>query len=164
MKLIPLTQGQFAIIDDEWFEELIKYKWHARWSPDAGTFYATRNIKIRTGVRRTIQMHRVILNAPKGIKVDHRDGVGTNNLLTNIRLAPGNGNDYNRGKNSNNSSGFKGVTWDNYSKKWKANIMVNRRQKSLGRHLHILNAALAYNEAALKIHGEFAYQNPIWGK
>jgi hypothetical protein len=61
----------------------------------------------------------------------------------------------------NNTSGFKGVTWDKSRSKWKAHIHIERKIKNLGRFDSPEEAAIAYNEAALKYFGEFAFLNTI---
>jgi hypothetical protein len=78
-KLIPLTQGKFAIVDAEDYERLSKYKWHV----DKGdsTYYAARGI-----VGKNFRMHREILNAPEGLVVDHRNHNGLDNRKKNLRL------------------------------------------------------------------------------
>ena len=159
MKEIPLTQGQVALVPDEWFDELNKHKWHANWDSVAKTFYVIRTE--RHPVRRTIPMHRVILNAPPGVHVDHCDGNGLNNCPPNIRLDLERRNNQNRGIQKNNTSGFKGVFWRNDMMKWTAKIRVNYRLLHLGIFEDITDAAKAYNEAAIKYHKDFAVLNVI---
>lgn len=162
MRLIPLTQGQFAMVDDDRFEELIKVKWQALWAERSKTFYAVHNSWNMVKQKHELFiMHRVILNAPEGIEVDHRDKNGLNNLISNIRLATTSQNQCNRGKASNNKSGFKGVSWEKKARKWRAEIAINGKNFSLGNFNRKSHAILAYNEAALRLHGEFAYQNVI---
>lgn len=164
LKEIPLSQSQVTLVLEEHYDELSKHKWYALWSPNPGTFYAVRNgPKIKGEKRDNIKMHRVILNAPKGVQVDHRDGNGLNNYPPNIRLASASGNSRNIGIPKHNTSGFKGVTWDKQHQKWRAMIRINKRNKHIGRFDKdcILDAARAYNEAALKYHGEFACLNVI---
>jgi hypothetical protein len=67
----------------------------------------------------------------------------------------------NRVKNINNSSGYKGVSFNNSSKKWRAQIWLNSKSYHLGLFIDPIDAARAYNEAALKYHGEFAHLNKI---
>jgi hypothetical protein len=158
MREMPTSQFQVALVPDEWFEELSKHKWHADWSKDAQTFYAARH-EVVSGKRRKIYMHRVILNAPKGIKVDHKDGNGLNNCPPNIRLAPGGANQQNMRKPRTNTSGFKGVTWHKDCQKWLAQINFDRQHFNLGVFETKEEAARARDRAALKYHGEFATLN-----
>ena len=84
MKNIPLTKNLYSTVDDSDFEELSRYSWRAL--KGDGTFYAARSYRVN-GHQKTMLMHRQILNAPKGIPVDHvinRDGL--DNRRGNIRL------------------------------------------------------------------------------
>jgi hypothetical protein len=156
MKTIPLTQGKFAVVDDEDFEWLSALgKWCA-WSPykDKRTFYATR------GRGKGGTMGRQILGAEPG-EVDYKDRSGLNNTRANLRISSHAGNGQNRGKTIKNTSGWKGVTWDRARKRWKAMITANNQIFNLGRFDSALAAAKAYNSAAQALHGEFAWLNPI---
>lgn len=167
LKEIPLTQGQVALVLEDDYDELNEHKWYALWSPNPRTFYAVRNgLKIKGEKRLHFTMHRVILNAPKGVQVDHRDGNGLHNYPPNIRLTSASGNCRNIGIPRHNNSGYKGVSWETESKKWLAGINITltgskKRHINLGRYMNILDAARAYNAAALKYHGEFACLNVI---
>lgn len=160
MKQISLTQGQFALVPDEFFEELNKYKWNAHWDPESKNFYAVRRDNSKKG-RPTIRMHRVIMKTPKWMQVDHKDGNGLNNQLDNLRNAPQCCNQWNTGIRSTNTSGFKGVCWHKCFRKWYARIWVDRKRISLGLFDFSIDAAEAWNKAALLYHGEFAFQNKL---
>jgi HNH endonuclease len=160
MRYIPLTQGQFTIVRDCWFEELSKYKWFAL--KVKNTFYACRRERgTHFGKRGTILMHRVITSAPEGMEVDHRDRNGLNNDDDNLRLVPHMKNAWNRRMLSTNTSGFKGVWWSKRRSKWCAEILENNRKHILGFFVLKIDAAFAYNKAALLYHGEFASLNII---
>jgi len=81
MKLIKLTQGKFAQVDDEDFEELNKFKWYAHRPKKGNTFYAVRHTRKPSGrgKQTTLQMHRVIMGVHNETVSDHRDGDGLNN-------------------------------------------------------------------------------------
>lgn len=159
MRLIRLTQGHFSMVPDDNFDELNKHKWMARWSKKSQTFYAVRHVP---GSRQKFfLMLRVILSAPYGIEVDHRDGNGLNNDLDNIRLATKSRNMSNRGPTKKNTSGFKGVYWCKNVKKWRVKIGSEGKLIHLGLYSEILDAAKAANDAALRYHGEFAHLNLI---
>lgn len=158
MKKIPLTQGKFAIVDDEDYERLIK---NGKWCI-AGT-YAIRGVKT-LGLRKTrtmTYMHRFILNAPKNMQVDHINGDRLDNRKCNLRICSPAQNSVNRGKNKNNKSGYKGVCWDSNAEKWRAYINVNYKKVHLGLFTCPIEAARRYNEAAIKHHGDFAQLNQI---
>ena len=124
-KLIELTKGQFAIVDDSDYEYLSKFKWYAK--ERKHTWYAAR----RSGLSE-VRMHRVILNVGAGIEVDHINGNGLDNRRANLRPVTKSENAQNRMPRGNSASGFKGVYLRSDGKKWQASIMVNRKQIFLG--------------------------------
>jgi hypothetical protein len=158
MKLIPLTQGQFAKVDDEDFEMLIKWKWCAVWNSYTKTFYATKGINRENSVR---YMHRLIMGAKKGQQVDHIHHDTLDNRRSELRISLPSENKQNSGKQKDNTSGYKGVSWDKRDKKWRTTITKNRVQHSIGYFNTKEDAAKAYDEAAKKYHGEFAFINKI---
>ena len=99
-RLIPLSQGQFAIVDAADYDELSKYNWYAVKAPN--TFYAVRH----DPQGKTILMHRVILNAPDHLSVDHIDRDGRNNTRSNLRPCTHAQNMRNRPPNRNSSSKY----------------------------------------------------------
>lgn len=82
MQEIKLTRGLVTQVDDWWFEELNQYKWFA--AKDLHTYYAKRWSSTSNGKRHNICMHRVIMNTPKGMEVDHGDFNGLNNQEHNL--------------------------------------------------------------------------------
>jgi len=155
MKQIPLSQGKFAVVDDEDFEILNQHKWSALKCKNK--FYAKRRLTLPGGNQKTILMHRVIIGlADTKILCDHRDGNGLNNQKHNLRACSHSENLSNRGANSNNTSGHKGVSWNKYCKKWEAYIKKDGKKKNLGLFADIQDAARAYDAAAKIYFGEFA--------
>ncbi len=156
MKEIPLTQGLVAIVDDEDYESLSAYKWCAAFAANTNSFYAIRNGRgsSKRG-RGTIRMHRIILDAPAGIQVDHANGNTLDNRRNNIRLATRNDNNRNRKLSKTNTSGYKGVCRDS-TNTWKAQITVNDTNIYLGSFPSRESAYEAYCQAARNYHGEFA--------
>lgn len=92
---------------------------------------------------------------PEG-QIDHIDGDPSNNRIENLRVATNAQNGRNRGANSRNKSGWKGVSWDEPRKKWVAQIGVDGKCVHLGRFNDIKEAAEAYMFAALELHGDYA--------
>ena len=109
---------------------------------------------------KNIRMHRLLLNFPN-CKVDHRNGNGLNNCRYNLRLSTDSQNSMNTGKRTNNTSGYKGVHFRKDNKKYVAHITSNYKRHHLGCFHTARQAAIAYNQASLQYHGEFAYQNKL---
>ncbi|NBW20194.1 MAG: hypothetical protein EBR82_70720 [Caulobacteraceae bacterium] len=162
MKKIALTQGQFAIVDDEDFEELNQVKWCA--SRDGNTFYALRKGPRNKGQRKSIKMHRYILGLtdPK-IFVDHINGNGLDNRRQNLRLCNNQQNQKNQRnrKNQKNRVDFKGVYFDEDIQKYSVSITIEAEKINLGFFSNPIEAAKTYNEAALKLFGQYAQLNEL---
>jgi len=89
-------------------------------------------------------------------QIDHIDGDKLNNRIANLREATMQQNNRNKRVQSNNSSGYKGASWDGHLGKWRAYIYVSRRRIYLGLYPSAAEAHRAYCEAAMRHHGEFA--------
>ena len=165
MKEIKLSQqgknkGKFiALVDDEDFEYLNKFRWCA--SKDRNTFYAQRNLRVN-GKQKTQKMHKLIMgdNLEKPM-IDHRDGNGLNNQRSNLRHCTNKENGGNRKQSNNSNSPYKGVHLHHRKRKWYATINANGKIKFLGMFVSDIDAALAYNKAALEAYGSFARLNII---
>lgn len=154
-KAIPLTQEKFAIVDESDYEFLMQWRWHAQKSTN--TWYVCRKQRLPSGRYSFLTIHRLLLDAPEGIEVDHINFNGLDNRRTNLRLATHRQNRRNQKLRRDNTSGFKGV--GRYREKWIARIVVNGKHIHLGLFERVEDAARAYNEAALLLHGEFASLN-----
>lgn len=157
-KYINLTQGKQAIVDDEDFESLLRYKWHT--NKNNNTHYAIHAYKDKkTKKSKKIKMHRLIMNPTKHQEIDHKDGDGLNNQRSNLRICTGSQNNMNSKKRKNCSSKFKGVCWTRNDKKWRTRIIVDKKEIALGCFLKEIEAAKAYDKAAVKYFGDFARLN-----
>lgn len=154
MKEIPLTQGYVAVVDDEDYERVMQHKWHATVAKSTGrhTVYARASL----GHTGSTSLHRFVLNAPKGMQVDHKDHDGLNCRRDNLRLATIGQNRANTQPSSRNTSGHTGVMLDKRGK-WAARIRPGGKQYRLGTFVNKSDADAAYKEAAKKYYGEFAY-------
>lgn len=158
MKEIPLTRGKVAIVSDRDHEWLSQFKWQALRGYKE-TFYAAHAVRPKDGKRGVMYMHRLILDAPGGMQVDHINGDGLDNRRQNLRLATNAENRRNSRIPADNTSGCKGVYWSNTERKWQAQISINGQTRYIGRFDFLLEAALAYDRAAMKHYGAFASLN-----
>jgi len=153
-KLIPLTQDKFAIVDADDYDRLCKYKWYA--AKKRRNYYAKR--RCPHGI---VAMHRVILNAPRGLVVDHINHNGLDNRKENLRLCTVAQNCRNARPctRPNQWSKYKGVTFHKRRKHFMAAIRYNRKKYFLGYFKNQIDAAKAYDKKARELFGEFAYLN-----
>jgi len=150
MKLIKLTRGLFAQVDDSDYDWLIEWKWCAL--KVKHTYYAVRVV---WPSKKMLLMHRVIMNTPEGVLTDHQDHNGLNCQRYNMRNATHSQNRMN--SNPKGRSKYLGVSYD--GNRPIAQIWTNGKKIHLGSFLTEVAAALAYNKAAIKYHGEFANLN-----
>jgi hypothetical protein len=159
MKQIPLTKGQFALVDDEDFECLNQFKWHAIKCPT--TYYACRkDYNKETKKEKSLLMHRFILGLTDlKIQGDHIDHNGLNNQRYNLRPSTGAQNARNKKAIKGTSSDYKGVYWCKAMNKWKATIKINQKSIHLGYFDDEIECAKAYDKKAIELFGEFAWLN-----
>jgi hypothetical protein len=158
MKEIKLTQGKVALVDDDDFERLNQFKWHA--SKEGNNFYAKRTPCVNK-IKKVIIMHREIINALPGEDVDHKDGNSLNNLRENLRLCNQAENVRNSKIRKDNISGYRGVSLFTKRNKFQAIIHFKKKSFWLGYFSSPIDAAIAYNQAAIQHFGEFARLNKI---
>lgn len=158
MKQIPLTQGKFALVDDDVYEYLNQWKWFA--ARCFGIFYAQRNERTSSS-RKTIHIHRVVVNAPEGMIVDHINGNGLDNCRSNLRICSFSQNSKNMKKHSRNKTGYKGVSVKagKKARKYQVFIGCDSDHKFLGYFDSAIDAARAYDKKAIELFGEFARLN-----
>ena len=162
MKLIQLTKGYFAKVDDEDYQELSKLKWFFHIGIGKKVKYARTIFTVSTNKRSTTSMHRFIMKAKKGQIIDHIDGDGLNNQKSNLRFVTNSQNCMNRGAISKSKTGFRGVTVKvnkDGSLMYIANVYVKRKNIYLGTFKTGIEAAEAYNKVVVKYRGKFAVLN-----
>lgn len=154
MKLIPLTQNKFAIVDDTDYDWLNQWKW----------FSLNKKYAAKMDKRNMILMHRFIMNVDKPKEIDHIDFNGFNNQRFNLRICSHSENIYHTRRFKNNTSGYKGVRLFNYDgreKQWQAYICPKNKFIHIGYFSTKEEAAIAYNEMAIKYYKKYSQLNKI---
>lgn len=151
---IKLTKGKFALVDSEDYAELNKYDWQII-EDRSGNFYA-----VRIDSSRIVRMHRQVMNYPAGDIIDHKNGDGLNNTRRNLRIVTVSQNARNCRKTLKKcSSKYKGVSLNINENRWVAYITYKRKRIHLGYFDSEIDAARAYDAAAKKYFGDFAWLN-----
>jgi hypothetical protein len=152
-----------VIIDDDVKDFLCDYLETYGWYVDSNGYCVRTNSS--NGKKKSIKLHRLIagmyfgLYAINGKLIDHKNGNKLDNRISNLRICTQAENMRNREKQDNNSSGFKGVTWNKTANKWQAQITVNRKFIYLGLYSDKSEAARIYDLASEKHHKQFAKLN-----
>ena len=183
--IIESKHGTFTVLyDAEDHDKASDHRWYVRLDsnhkfyvytsilhPDGGWYYrpggsvacSSRGKRDRRGERErsrtSLPMHRLIMDAPKGMDIDHINGNPLDNRKSNLRICTRAENMRNRGAQKNNTSGYKGVGWCKHRKKWHAQIKHNGKQIYIGRYKDKEEAARAYDAKAKELHGEYAHLN-----
>jgi hypothetical protein len=152
---LEVAGGYTILLDAADLPKVAGRAWHVhRYGPDA--LYATA-----ASPEGTIYLHRLIMDAPKGMQVDHINGNGLDCRRSNMRLTTHKQNHQNVRGNARNTSGFKGVRWKKDHHTWEARIKTDGRTRHLGYFPTPEDAAEAYNRAAVQLFGEYANLNQV---
>jgi len=159
---IPLTRGAYAVVDADLYEWLMQRDWHAVNSPSGLYAVSHTNSKgVKLGFK-IVSMHAEIIGYRLDKFVDHKNGDTLDDRRSNLRKSTCSQSAMNRKIRSDNSSGYKGVSWHEYN--WRVTVSVRQRKITVGTFKDVVEAAKAYDMAALKYHGEFASLNfPVAG-
>jgi hypothetical protein len=154
-----MAQPQYAKVHPANYERLLKYEWFCK--KGKNSFYARRHVPTGKGGKETlIYMHQEVIKVPKGMVVDHINHDGMDNREANLRAATYSQNLCNRKKRSGSKySKYKGVSWKKVNRKWVARIGFEKKEMHLGYFHTEIEAAKAYDRAAIKYHAEFASLN-----
>lgn len=153
MKLIKLGSGGKTMVDDEDYENLKDSKWYV-----AHNGYVVKGIYNKmTQKTRSQFMHRVIMNTPNGMFTDHINHNKLDNRKCNLRICTRSGNQMNRKVSKNNKSGHKGVSWNKWARKWRAQISKNGKTYLGGYYDDVKEASKVYQQKAKELFGEFNY-------
>jgi len=158
-RLIPMAQPKYAKVDPGDYERLRKHEWLVR--KGGKSFYARRRVPTgKSGKEKLVYMHQMVIKVPEGMVADHINHDGMDNRSSNLRAATYSQNLYNRKKRSGaKQSKYKGIYWRKKVRKWQASITCNKKRIDLGYYRDEIEAAKAYDRAAIKYHGEFACLN-----
>ncbi len=147
-----------AIIDKNDFAKVQEFTgvWYASWDKGIKSFYVYGNIKL-VEKRTRISLHRYITDCKSGMLVDHINHDTLDNTRTNLRMVTASVNCQNRLMQLNNKSGFRGVSWDKESKKWRSQIKLNNKKYNLGRFDDKNKAAEVVHNARIKLMPGYVY-------
>lgn len=144
---IPLTRGQFSLVDRDSAESLCSVNWQAHWCRSVRGFYA-RTSKIVGGKKTLYLMHRQVLSCSTGFTPDHLNRNTLDNRLSNLRRANKSEQAVNRRRQSNNTSGYKGVSFDSHTGRWRSYAYRNGSMLYFGLHDTAEMASIARGELA----------------
>lgn len=154
---IELTNGGFALVDDEDFEMLSKFSW--RGHNNGRMTYASAYLGGGRKNGRKGYMHRLIMNAQKGQMIDHKNRDGLDNRRENLRFTDRKGNEGNSRPRLDSRSKYKGVFFSQENQKWVAQGKRNGKTKHLGTYKTEELAALAFDKSARDYYKDFAFLN-----
>lgn len=144
-----MKNGHICLFDLEDYDKIKEYHWHKN-----SNGYAVCNIQ-RNNEWITISIHRLVMDAPDGVEIDHIHGNKLDNRKSELRIVAQSDNKKNRSINTNNTSGYKGVSWNKNKQKWVANIQCNGQQFYLGAFESVYDAYICYENAAKTLFGEY---------
>jgi hypothetical protein len=162
---VPLTLGKFALIDEVDAPKVVQYRWRAIRSSDGQTYYAAACFKDGSGKYRNIYMHRLIMDCPLGMEVDHKERDGLDNRRSNLRVVTTTQNAYNRRIQRDAKTGFIGVTARQRlgTVKYEATIRRGNEGRDGKTYIGMFDtaeeAAIARDKFARELRGEFAKLN-----
>ncbi len=123
------------------------------------TVYAIHQRYVGIGQPKNFRFHREIMNASPDIQIDHISGNGLDNRKRNLRNATHSQNQCNKPPLDGCSSKYMGVSWSKCSNRWRATIQSNKKLTHIGRFDSEIDAAIGYDQCAVRLHGEFARLN-----
>ena len=158
--MITLPHGKYTLVDDSDFEYLNQWKWHI-----TSKGYVARKQHFPSSRARPrssmILMHRYISFAGDYVQIDHKNGDKLDNQKSNLRFCTPSQNQAHRPVQINSTTKYKGVSFDKSIRRYRAYISFQKRKHSLGCFETPEAAAIAYNDKAMELHGQFAILNDL---
>lgn len=152
-------ENLWTIIDLDDLERVrsFPYTWYAKLNKSIGKYYAYTSPYCPDTKRcKPMFLHQFIMKAD-GKTVDHKNNNGLDNRKSNLRVVPdGNNSTNRRGRNKNNSSGYRNVSWSKSYKKWIVQMQINKKNVVLGKFDDVHEAGTFAEEMRKKYYGEFA--------
>lgn len=145
---LPLTQGLYALIDRDDAAQVERWNWCVIRPSGLPRPMRREN-------RRAVLLYRKLLNAPAESLVDHRNGNTLDNRRANLRLCTSAQNLRNTTPVGSGKSGRRGVSWDGYTGKWRAWLMLDGKLVASSRHKRFEDAVAARERAEREHFGEF---------
>lgn len=161
MKTIPLSGGYTAIVDDDDYERVCRYKWYPQYLN--GEVRYAKHASVKNCYHTQFSLHRFIMGCKKGDGkvVDHINGNGLDNRKCNLRICTQAKNRLNARGKVKSTSRYKGVSWNTRQRKWYATTRYNGKYRLIGTFDDEEEAAIAYNVAVQLFYGEYAYLNDV---
>lgn len=141
---IPVKEAYLpCLVDDEDYEKTKVYKWYGERGASNNTFYA------RTAYR--VSIHRLIMDSPQGLEINHINGNGLDNRRQNLEICTKTKNGLWRvAVNKNNKSGCPGVSWHKQQRKWYVTVRMDGKNRYLGLYEKLENAIEARKQFSIK--------------
>ena len=155
-------ENLYAVIDLEDLERVIHYPytWFAQYNKDIENYYVRASVyNPDTKHSEVMFLHQFIMDA-NGKFVDHKNSNTLDNRKSNLRIVLDSNNSMNRkGKNKNNTSGYRNVSWSKSCNKWVVQMQINKKNKILGQFDDVHEAGKFAEKMRLQLYGEFAGKN-----
>lgn len=154
-----IAAGRIALVDDDDYELVTRYRWHARKTGRDGRedqTYAATSGRAGEGHPKVLFMHGLIMGI---VGVDHINHDGLDNRRSNLRAASRSENGGNKRRRRTASSQYKGISWNRQSKTWLVQIVRDSIPHYVGTFGDETEAANAYDDAARQMFGAFACVN-----
>lgn len=151
-----IVGGQAVLLDESDLPLVHGWRWYIH---NTKTNFYVRGYPVGKRQNGLFYMHRILMGAQEGQEIDHRNGNGLDNRRSNLRFCTRTQNNANRHAVASRSSPFKGVHFESYTGKWRAEITKNGVRYRLGRFDSVNDAERAYRCKSQEIFGDFSSAN-----